>query len=69
MTLSRAFPGLSMTPAPTSARRVPIVSWAAAGTAKDYQDLASQIDELVETNSRDPWLATQAPSNSQLFQG
>src|SRR5436190_11763974 len=54
MTLSRAFPGLSMTPPPTSARRVPIVSWAAAGTAKDYQDLASQIDELVETNSRDP---------------
>ena len=43
-----------MTPPPTSARRVPIVSWAAAGSAKDYQDLANQIDELVETNSRDP---------------
>ena len=54
MTLSRAFPALSMTPPPTSARRVPIVSWAAAGSAKDYQDLAAQIDELVETNSRDP---------------
>jgi SOS-response transcriptional repressor LexA len=54
ITLSRAFPGLVMTPPPTSARRVPIVSWAAAGSAKDYQDLANQIDELVETNSRDP---------------
>jgi SOS-response transcriptional repressor LexA len=54
ITLSRAFPSLVMTPPPTSARRVPIVSWAAAGSAKDYQDLANQIDELVETNSRDP---------------
>jgi len=54
ITLSKAFPGLVMTPPPTSARRVPIVSWAAAGAAKDYQDLANQIDELVETNSRDP---------------
>ena len=54
LSISRTFPGLSMTPPPTSARRVPIVSWAAAGVAKDYQDLASQIDELVETNSRDP---------------
>jgi SOS-response transcriptional repressor LexA len=54
ISISRTFPGLAMTPAPTSARRVPIVSWAAAGSAKDYQDLANQIDELVETNSRDP---------------
>src|ERR1043166_319008 len=54
ITLNTAFPGLVMTPPPTSARRVPIVSWAAAGAAKDYQDLANQIDELVETNSRDP---------------
>ena len=54
ISISRTFPGLAMTPAPSSARRVPIVSWAAAGAAKDYQDLATQIDELVETGSRDP---------------
>lgn len=54
LSISRTFPGLSMTPAPSSARRVPIVSWAAAGAAQDYQDLANQIDELVETASRDP---------------
>jgi DNA-binding XRE family transcriptional regulator len=54
LTLSKAFPGLNMTPQPLSARRVPIVSWATAGDAKDFQDLASQIDEYVETNSRDP---------------
>jgi SOS-response transcriptional repressor LexA len=54
MTLSKAFPGLNMPQQPMSARRVPIVSWATAGEAKDYQDLASQIDEYVETNSKDP---------------
>ena len=54
ISISRTFPGLAMTPPPASARRVPIVSWAAAGSAKDYQDLANQIDELVETGSRDP---------------
>jgi SOS-response transcriptional repressor LexA len=54
ISISRTFPALAMTPPPTSARRVPIVSWAAAGAAKDYQDLANQIDELVETASRDP---------------
>lgn len=54
ITLSRTFPALMTTPPQTSARRVPIVSWAAAGAAKDYQDLANQIDELVETNTRDP---------------
>jgi SOS-response transcriptional repressor LexA len=53
LSISRTFPGLAMTPPPLSARRVPIVSWAAAGSAKDYQDLAAQIDEMVETNSRD----------------
>ena len=53
LSLTKTFPGLSNTPPPMSARRVPIVSWAAAGTAKDYQDLANQIDEMVETNSRD----------------
>jgi SOS-response transcriptional repressor LexA len=54
LSISRAFPGLAMTQQPVSARRVPIVSWATAGEAKDYQDLATQIDEYVETNSRDP---------------
>jgi SOS-response transcriptional repressor LexA len=54
ISISRTFPGLAMTAPPASARRVPIVSWAAAGSAKDYQDLATQIDELVETGSRDP---------------
>src|SRR5204862_8579 len=45
LSISKAFPGLSLQPHPISARRVPIVSWAAAGVAKDYQDLANQIDE------------------------
>src|SRR5688572_13725541 len=54
LSISRTFPGLSMSPTPGNARRVPIVSWAAAGSAKDYQDLANQIDELVETNTKDP---------------
>lgn len=34
-------------------RRVPVVSWAAAGQAKAYEDLSNQIDELVETDCRD----------------
>jgi SOS-response transcriptional repressor LexA len=38
----------------TEARMVPLVSFAAAGAARDYQDLATQIDELVETTSKDP---------------
>ena len=36
------------------ARRVPVVSWAAAGQARAYEDLANQIEEMVETDSRDP---------------
>lgn len=52
LSLSKTFAGLA-TPHPVSARRVPIVSWAAAGAAKDYQDLAAQIDELVDTSSKD----------------
>lgn len=32
----------------------PVVSWAAAGTAHDYADLANQIEEVVYTDSRDP---------------
>jgi SOS-response transcriptional repressor LexA len=54
LSISRTFPGLAMQPPPMTARRVPVVSWAAAGEAKDYQDLANQIDEYVETNSKDP---------------
>ncbi len=56
LSISKAFPGLSMAaphPGEYGARRVPIVSWAAAGTAKDYQDLANQIDESVETGCKD----------------
>jgi SOS-response transcriptional repressor LexA len=34
-------------------RRVPVVSWAAAGQARAYEDLANQIEETVETESRD----------------
>lgn len=55
LTISRAFPGLnqpqSNLPGP---RRVPVVSWATAGNAKDYQDLANQLDEYVETSTKDP---------------
>lgn len=55
ISITKTFPGLAMTPPPQlGARRVPIVSWAAAGSARDYQDLASQIDEQVETGSKDP---------------
>lgn len=49
---SRTFPGMTMAP-PPGARRVPIVSWAKAGAAKDYDDLANQIEENVETSSKD----------------
>ena len=36
-----------------AARQVPVVSWARAGSAKDYEDLCGQLDERVETNCRD----------------
>lgn len=37
------------------ARLVPVVSYAQAGNvAKDYQDICNQIDEKVETDSKDP---------------
>jgi SOS-response transcriptional repressor LexA len=36
------------------ARTVPVVSWATAGLAKAYEDLATHIDELVETDCKDP---------------
>jgi len=35
-------------------RLVPVVSWAAAGAAHDYQDMCNQIEEQIETESRDP---------------
>ena len=54
LSISRAFPALGLQPPAMGARRVPVVSWAAAGEAKDYQDLANQIDEHVETGSKDP---------------
>ena len=37
-------------PARLQAREIPVVSWAAAGKASDYQDLAAQIDETVGTH-------------------
>lgn len=35
------------------ARRAPVVSWAAAGQARAYEDLANQLEEMVETDCRD----------------
>lgn len=34
-------------------RRAPVVSWAAAGQARAYEDLANQLEETVETECRD----------------
>jgi SOS-response transcriptional repressor LexA len=36
------------------ARRAPVVSWAAAGQARAYEDLANQMEEYVETDCKDP---------------
>ena len=36
-----------------SAKRVPVVSWAAAGAARAYEDLANQIEEVVESDCKD----------------
>lgn len=35
-------------------RRAPVVSWAAAGQARAYEDLANQMEETVETDCKDP---------------
>lgn len=35
-------------------KRSPVVSWAAAGAARAYEDLANQIEETVETDCKDP---------------
>jgi len=36
------------------AKRAPVVSWAAAGQARAYEDVANQLEEWVETECRDP---------------
>jgi SOS-response transcriptional repressor LexA len=35
-------------------RRVPVVSWASAGLGHNYADLAEQIDEWVDCETKDP---------------
>jgi SOS-response transcriptional repressor LexA len=35
-------------------RKAPVVSWAAAGQARAYEDLANQMEESVETDCKDP---------------
>jgi SOS-response transcriptional repressor LexA len=42
-------PGISQ----PASQRAPVVSWAAAGAARAYEDLANQIEERVETDCRD----------------
>jgi SOS-response transcriptional repressor LexA len=37
-----------------SVNRCPVVSWAAAGQARAYEDLANQIEEHVESDTKDP---------------
>jgi len=49
ITQPNASPLVSESPA----RRAPVVSWAAAGQARAYEDLANQIEETVETECRD----------------
>ncbi len=46
--------GASRSVAQSPVQRAPVVSWAAAGQARAYEDLANQIEETVETESRDP---------------
>lgn len=48
---------IKVAPDPVGRRRVPVVSWALAGTMEGrghFEDLANQINETVETSSRDP---------------
>ena len=40
--------------APTQSHRVPVVSYATAGAANDYEDLADFLDETIETDCKDP---------------
>ena len=39
---------------PRVVRQVPVVSWAKAGAASNYDDLCGQIDQQVETDCKDP---------------
>jgi phage repressor protein C with HTH and peptisase S24 domain len=41
-------------PSGPPARQVPVVSWAKAGIGADYEDLCRQLEEWVETDSKDP---------------
>jgi SOS-response transcriptional repressor LexA len=44
----------SARPPELTAKRVPVVSWAAAGSAaRSYEDLANQIEEVVESDCKD----------------
>lgn len=36
------------------AKKTPVVSWATAGAARAYEDLANQIEETVESDCKDP---------------
>jgi SOS-response transcriptional repressor LexA len=35
-------------------RKIPVISWTTAGSMASYEDLANQIDELVDSTTRDP---------------
>lgn len=50
------WPGFSdhALPGRLRSRDIPVVSWARAGKGKDYQDLATQIDETVGSHVTDP---------------
>lgn len=39
---------------PVTFRKLPVVSWTTAGIATSYEDLANQIDELVDSTTKDP---------------
>lgn len=39
---------------PAEFRKIPVVSWTTAGLAHSFEDLANQIDELVDATTKDP---------------
>lgn len=41
-------------PATGAYKKIPVVSWTTAGGARNYEDLANQIDEMVDSTTRDP---------------
>lgn len=52
-----ATPNVSSTPIPLSEmgfRKVPVVSWAKAGTALNYDDLCTHLEEYALTQTTDP---------------